>query len=358
MKKYLALLILFACPVMAQERISLTPPPLAHTRLRPTPFGKPEQRYRLPSRRDFGLMQALLQSVKGFPHGGNVSNNDQVGGSNAPECVGEPTTITNQYTLTSFEAGVFDSGTNAYTFQGTGETEAVVTSQAHTGTHSAISTVTTSGVGAAVRRYFPVNSPGPNCTTTPCDPTLDTTNANGLYMRWWVYIDSTSANNILNVAPCSGSTASQLKFHSSRTCDCGGLCPGSWITAGWEHAWSCATSYRSNFAVWDICNGLNIIGQTASGFTFDTWHRIQIHLLRNTTTHKGHVRVWVDGDKIADDNQSWYGGNATTDGSPGGSIDPSLFFWMGNYVVENANGTVNMWIDDVSAGNACKAALP
>jgi hypothetical protein len=239
----------------------------------------------------------------------------------------------------------------------------VATEQAHTGTHSVKLVTPTTEWQTALVFYYP----NPNPTRYKAD-------ANGLYQSWWFWMDQTSINNIVNTTPGKG----QLKFNSNRTNDSNGkICPGSWITDGWSHG-----ENSPNWGTWDTCGGLNVV-ETNIPIKANKWHHVQTFFLYNDTANSVSVTIgggvgkrtipvsqgvailWYDETKVYDQTAKHFGAPCTptseaiidgtryTCAAPNATYYPNeqLTGFFGNYVVEDPQGTITMYLDDLEAAD-------
>ena len=185
---------------------------------------------------------------------------------------GTPMTLPNGFTYwpapTASVAADFESGSVSAPFSIgsiTGGTATIVTTTAHTGTHSVLTQVGQSGGGAAVK-YDHVQS--------------EMMASTGWYCRFYVLIPAATLANT--------ATSGQIKLYLSRLITGSGQ-PGYFMLGEGSQFNSSNNSFASR-----IDDGVQIVA-TGPVMTPDVWHEVEVYQYRDTVTHMGTSRVWYDG---------------------------------------------------------------
>jgi hypothetical protein len=252
---------------------------------------------------------------------------------------------------TTYFSSDFENGTlgDLTVYPGNNGTCSVTTEAARTGTRAAKCVTTASTAAEGALWYTWGNKPG-----EPANPALS--EANGYYQKFSIMYAPGSFANVYN-----GGTNSQFKMLLNRS---------DWHY-GFEGAWF-MTSWGVNYGTWpplienngDNCSGLHwnwpAVLQEGVWYDITTWFK------RDSTTHTGHAKMWVNGVLVTDTDAMppAYG----TSGSPGGLsclgsdiVANQQEFEVGATYTQNTVGTFTVYVDDVQAANypigAAAAAL-
>lgn len=191
-----------------------------------------------------------------------------------------------------------------------GNSVAVSTAQAHSGTHSVLCQAAASSTVAGLDINIAQSQ------------MLD----NDFYMRWYIFIPSLTLTRTANNG--------QIKLH---LCRFGNVSP-AYIMLGEGSEFN---SNNNSFAS-RIDNGVQIIA-TGPVITGDVWHEIQIYQRRNTATSTTTALIWYDGKLQGSTSSSGMGNNVGAD-----TMTPEF----GLVYTQNAAAhPLQVYVDDVKIAN-------